>query len=102
MPINHSGGDALTVTSNVDLNAASLNETVMLMCTNCGGPNTYQWEKDGTVLDGETSDTLTLVNINASFGGDYMSAMQLGISLLVLHCMWNHTLSLLWKNRLSE
>ena len=41
------------------------------MCTSGGGPNTYQWEKDGTVLDGETSDTLTLVNVNASFGGDY-------------------------------
>ena len=59
------------VTSNVTLNVASLDETVMLTCTNGVGSNTFQWEKDGTVLDGETGDTLTLVNVNASFGGDY-------------------------------
>ena len=60
------------VASNVDLNIASLNDAIMLICTSGGGPNnTYQWEKDGTVLDGETSDTLTLVNVNASFGGNY-------------------------------
>ena len=64
------------MTSNVDLNVASLNETVMLMCTSGGGPNTYEWEKDGTVLDGETSDTLTLVNVNASFGGNYMCTVS--------------------------
>ena len=44
----------------------------MLMCTSDGGSsNTFQWEKDGAVLDGEISDTLTLVNVDASFGGLY-------------------------------
>ena len=60
------------VASNVDLNIASLNDIVMLMCSSSGGPNnTYEWVKDGTVLDGETSDTLILIIANASFGGDY-------------------------------
>lgn len=44
----------------------------MLICTSGGGPsNAFQWEKDGAVLDGETSDTLTLMNVDASFGGLY-------------------------------
>ena len=61
------------MTSNVDLNVASFNETVILICTGGGGStdDTYQWEKDGAVLNGETSDTLTLVNVDASLGGDY-------------------------------
>ena len=58
--------------SNVDLNVASLNDTAMLMCTSSGGPNnTYEWIKDGTILDGETSDTLILINANALSGGNY-------------------------------
>ena len=58
--------------SNVDLNVASLNDTAMLMCNSSGGPNnTYEWIKDGTILDGETSDTLTLMIANASSGGNY-------------------------------
>lgn len=66
------GGDNVTVTSNVDLNVASFNETIMLLCTGGGGSNdTFQWEKNGGVLDDETSDTLTLVNVDASLGGDY-------------------------------
>ena len=60
------------VASNVDLNIASLNDTIMLICTSGGGPNnTFQWEKDGIVFDGETSGTLTLLNVNASSGGNY-------------------------------
>ena len=62
----------MVVASNVDLNIASLNDIVMLMCSSSGGPNnTYEWIKDATVLNGETSDTLTLIITNASFGGDY-------------------------------
>ena len=62
----------MTVTSNVDLNVASFNETIMLTCSGSGGPNnTLQWERDGAVIDGETSDTLTLLNVDASLGGVY-------------------------------
>ena len=62
----------MVAASNVDLNVASLNDTVMLMCISSGGPNnTYEWIKDGTILDGETSDILTLVIVNASSGGNY-------------------------------
>ena len=62
----------VVIASNVDLNIASLNNIVMMMCSSGGGPNnTYEWVKDGTVLNGETSDTLILIIANASFGGDY-------------------------------
>ena len=60
------------ITLNIDLNVTSLNDIVMLMCIGSGGPNnTYEWIKDGTILDGETSDTLTLITVNASSGGSY-------------------------------
>ena len=58
--------------SNIDLNVASLNDIVMLMCINSGGPNnTYEWAKDEMILDSETSDTLTLTIANGSSGGNY-------------------------------
>ena len=42
------------------------------MCNSGGGPNnTYVWVKDGTILDGDTSDTLTLIINNALSGGNY-------------------------------
>ena len=60
------------ITLNIDLNVTSLDDTVMMMCIGSGGPNnTYEWIKDGTILDGETSDTLTLITVNASSGGSY-------------------------------
>ena len=45
----------------------------MLTCivTDGGESNTFQWEKDGMVLDGETSDILILESVNASSGGVY-------------------------------
>ena len=59
-------------TSNIDLNVASFNGVVILECTGGGGPNnTYEWMKDGTVLNDETSDTLTLIIDSASSGGSY-------------------------------
>ena len=58
--------------SNNDLNVASLNDIVILMCISSGGPNNaYNWAKDEMILDGETSDTLTLIIINGSSGGNY-------------------------------
>lgn len=60
------------VTSNVSLSIASLNEVVHLLCTGSGGPNnTYEWAKDGKVLDGEVDNTVTLNIINGSSGGVY-------------------------------
>ena len=60
------------VASDVDLNVASLRDNVTLMCSSDGGPNnTYQWMKDGTVLDDESDSTIIVNVINASSGGDY-------------------------------
>jgi hypothetical protein len=62
----------ITSDSNIDLNVALLNDIVMLMCISSGGPNkTYEWAKDETILDGETSDTLALTVANGSSGGIY-------------------------------
>ena len=67
----------MTVVSNVDFNVASLNNNVSLMCSSDGGPNnTYQWMKDGIVLDNETDATLTLVVINASTGCNYVCTVS--------------------------
>ena len=42
------------------------------MCTSQGGPNnTYQWQANDTDISGETMETLTLTNVNASTGGMY-------------------------------
>ena len=63
----------VTVISNVDFNVASLNNNVSLMCSSDGGPNnTYQWMKEGMVLDNETDATLDVIVINASTGGSYI------------------------------
>ena len=62
----------MVVTSNVSFNIASLNEVAHLMCNGSGGPNnTYKWTKDGKVVDGEVDNTLTMIIINDSSGGNY-------------------------------
>ena len=62
----------MMVTSNVSFNIASLNEAVCLMCNGSGGPNnTYEWMKDGKILDGEVDNALALNIINSSSGGVY-------------------------------
>ena len=67
----------MTVVSNFDFNVASLNNNVRLMCSSDGGPNnTYQWMKEGIVLDNETDATLDLVVINASTGGNYICTVS--------------------------
>ena len=63
--------EVVVAASDVDFNVASLGDNVTLMCSSDGGPdNTYQWMKDGIVLN--ESDSTIIVNvINASSGGDY-------------------------------
>ena len=62
----------VVVTSSVDLNVASLNDNVSLMCNNSGGPsNAYEWMKDGMIIDGEVDNTLALNKVTASSGGSY-------------------------------
>ena len=41
-------------------------------CSAQGGPdNTYQWQRNGTDLDNETMETLTISRISATDGGEY-------------------------------
>ena len=47
-------------------------DAAVLMCTSQGGPNnTYQWQANDTDIPGETTETLTMANVNASTGGMY-------------------------------
>ena len=46
--------------------------TATLVCTSSGGPNnTYQWQENGEILNGQNSNILTLPNVTASTGGIY-------------------------------
>jgi len=47
-------------------------DNVTLNCSAQGGPdNTYQWQQNGTDLDNETMQALTLTQISATDGGEY-------------------------------
>jgi hypothetical protein len=47
-------------------------DTVVFTAVTGGtGPFTFTWFKDGTLLVGETGDTLTLTNVQPADGGDY-------------------------------
>ncbi|SMN00271.1 HK97 major tail subunit [uncultured Candidatus Thioglobus sp.] len=49
-----------------------VNETAMFVCNSKGGPNnTYQWQANGTDLDGEISQNLTRFNVTSRTGGLY-------------------------------
>ena len=56
----------------VEVPIAILGETVTLTCLAEGGPgNSYQWQRGGENLENETSENLTLTNVNISDGDDY-------------------------------
>ena len=60
------------MSSNVNFNIAPLGGNGILQCSTKGGPNnTYEWQKDGTVLGSETGDTLNLYSISPATGGFY-------------------------------
>ena len=50
----------------------SRGDNVTFNCLAQGGPdNTYQWQRNGTDLDNETMQTLTIYQISATDGGEY-------------------------------
>ena len=56
----------------VEVPIATLGENVTLTCLAEGGPgNSYQWQRGGEDLENETSETLTLTNVNITDGDDY-------------------------------
>ncbi len=62
----------INLSSNVKLNAPSVDTNVTLTCSNRGGPtNVYEWRKDEIILISETNNTLKLNNIEVTSGGDY-------------------------------
>jgi len=45
---------------------------VTFNCSTLGGPgNTYQWQLNGTDLDNETMQSLTIPHVSATVGGEY-------------------------------
>ena len=51
---------------------ARVEETVNFTCSSLGGPEaTYQWSKNGSVLEGENSTLLVISNVSTSSGGNY-------------------------------
>ena len=48
------------------------NATFTTMVTGVGSNNfTYQWRHNGTIISGETGDTLIITNVMESDGGEY-------------------------------
>ena len=48
------------------------NATFTTMVTGVGSNNfTYQWRHNGTIISGETGDTLVITNVMESDGGNY-------------------------------
>ena len=48
------------------------NVSFITMVTGVGSDNfTYQWRHNGTIISGETEDTLMITNVMESDGGDY-------------------------------
>ena len=56
----------------VEVPIAILGENVILTCLAEGGPgNLYQWQRGGENLENETSETLTLTNVNIDDRDNY-------------------------------
>ena len=50
----------------------TLNATFTAMITGVGSTNfTYQWRHNGTIISGETEDTLMITNVMESNSGEY-------------------------------
>ena len=50
----------------------TLNATVTTMVTGVGSDDfTYQWRHNGTIISGETEDTLMITNVMESNSGEY-------------------------------
>lgn len=63
---------APTITRNPQGQGAVVGTTVVLSATAAGyPPPTYQWRKGGTPIEGATSSTLTLVNVQVADSGVY-------------------------------
>ena len=57
------------------------NATFTTIVTGVGSNNfTYQWRHNGTIISGETGDTLVITNVTKSNGGNYICIVdnQLG------------------------
>ena len=56
----------------VEVPIAILTDSVTFTCLAEGGPgNSYQWQRGGVNLENETSENLTLSDVNITDGGDY-------------------------------
>ena len=61
---------SVAVSPNISI--SNLGDNVTFTCSAQGGPNnTFQWMKDGEILDNETEGVLVLTDITASDGGVY-------------------------------
>ena len=49
----------------------TLNATFTTMVTGVGYDFTYQWRHNGTIISGETEDTLMITNVTESNSGEY-------------------------------
>jgi len=65
------GPQPVVITTQPASQTVTTGATVTLSVSATGGPLTYQWKKDGAVLDGATDSTLTITNAQAADAGTY-------------------------------
>ena len=62
----------MTVMSSSQSVEVTHNATFTTMVTGVGSNNfTYQWRHNGTIISGETGDTLVITNVTESNSGEY-------------------------------